>query len=209
MSLLGEQLRLAVEIALGVDDRDLGLGRLGLRLGIGGARVLDVGAGPLDLRLLIQHRGLGRLDVGLRLIDLGREDVRVDPRDDLVLLHDRVEVDQEVFDLAGNLAPDLHRDDRVEIAGGRDRGGEGTALDADRPEFGDAAAALGVEVAPHRTPHQQGDDDEGNDPLHQLIRRSWPANCFLGLSGDQPHDPASRARSGSRPGPGFRCSAPG
>jgi hypothetical protein len=33
----------------------------------------------------------------------------------------------------------------------------------------DAAAALGVEVAPHCTPHQQGrDDDEGNDALHQL-----------------------------------------
>ena len=54
-----EQLRLAVEIALGVDDRDLGLGRLGLRLGKRRAGVLDVGAGALDLGLLIQHRGLG------------------------------------------------------------------------------------------------------------------------------------------------------
>ena len=60
-----------------------------LRLGQRGAGVLDVGAGLLDLRLLVEHGGVGGLEVGLRLVDLGLEDLGIDPGDDLALLHDR------------------------------------------------------------------------------------------------------------------------
>src|SRR6059036_3994803 len=85
--------------------------------------------------------------------------------------HDRVEVDHELFDLTGHLAADLDRDDGVEIARRRDGRGEGPPLDAGHAVLGHAATALGVEVAPDGTTDQHGDDDEGNDPLHQLVRR--------------------------------------
>src|SRR5207247_1806933 len=98
--------------------------------------VLDVCAGTLDLGLLVEDRGLGGSEVGLRLVDLRLEDVGVDARDDLALLHDRVEVDEELFDLPRNLAADLDGDDRVEVAGRRDGSGEGTTLDARQPVLG-------------------------------------------------------------------------
>src|SRR5262249_36599924 len=125
----------------------------------------------LDLRLLVEHGRLGRLEIGLGLIDLGQEDVRVDPRNDLVLLHDRVEVDQEILDLTGHLTTDLHRDDGVEIAHSRDGRGKGAALNPDQAVFRHAATALNVEITPDRATDQYGDDDERNDSLHQLLRR--------------------------------------
>ena len=97
------------------------------------ARVLDVGPGALDLRLLVEDRGPGGVDVGLGLSDLRLETGWVDPGDDLAFLHDRVEVDQEIFDLARHLAAHLDADDRVDVAGGRDRGREGTEFGAGEP----------------------------------------------------------------------------
>ena len=41
-----------------------------------------------------------------------------------------VEVDQQLLDLARDLAADLDGGDGVEVAGGRHGGGEGAALDA-------------------------------------------------------------------------------
>src|SRR3989441_1183339 len=119
-----EQLRLPVEIALGVEHGDLRLRRLGARLGVRRAGVPDVGARALDLRLLVEDRGLGGVEVCPGLDDLRLEDVRIDPRDHLAFLHDRVEVDEELLDLARHLTAHLDGDDRVEVAAGRDGGGE-------------------------------------------------------------------------------------
>ena len=55
----GEQLGLAVEVALGVDHRDLRLRGLGLRLGQRRPGVLDIGARPLDLGFLVEHGRAG------------------------------------------------------------------------------------------------------------------------------------------------------
>jgi hypothetical protein len=96
---LGDQLAveergLAIEVALGVDHADPGLGGVGLGLGQRRPGVLDVRSRLLDLRLLVEDHGLGGRDVGARLVDLGVEDLGIDARDDLVLLHERVEVGQ-------------------------------------------------------------------------------------------------------------------
>src|SRR5439155_15413256 len=125
--------------------------------------------------------GLGGIDVGLGLGDLGLEDLGVDAGDDLVLLHDRVEVGEQLLDLAGDLAADLHEDHRVEVAGGRHGRGQGSALDPGGPVLGGGAAALGVEVAPHAEPDHCGDDHEGTDASHHGVRRGQ-AISYLGLT---------------------------
>src|SRR5207247_832533 len=80
------------------------------------------------------------------LDELCLEDGRVDPRDHLAFRHDRVEVDEELLDLARHLTAHLDGDDRVEVAAGRDGGGEWTELSAGGPILRRAAADL-VEFA--------------------------------------------------------------
>ena len=204
-----EQLRLPVEVTLGVHGLHQGLG--GERLGFHEPRagVVDVGPGALDLRVLVQDVRPGGVQIRLRLVDPGLEDVRVDPGDDLVLLDDRVEVDHEVLDHPGDLAPDLDDDHGVQVAGRRDRSGEGTSLDTRHPVLWGIAAALGVEVGEDAPTHQDRHDDHRHDASHHSFRRRHLAGCFSGLSDGRRHDPAVPGRSDSPPGPGSRCSGPG
>src|SRR5881628_3850747 len=106
------------------------------------ARAFPTSARALDLRLLVEDRGLGGVEVCPGLDDLRLEDVRIDPRDHLAFLHDRVEVDEELLDLARHLTAHLDGDDRVEVAAGRDGGGEWTELSAGEPILRRAAADL-------------------------------------------------------------------
>ena len=132
--LLLPQLALAQEVAATVHHGHLRLGRLGARRGEGGAGVFQVRPRLLHHRALVEHLGPRGLDLGLGLVDLGLEDVRVDARDDLPLLHLRVEVGMELPDVPRHLRADLHRDHGVERAGGRDGGDEGAAGDGGGPE---------------------------------------------------------------------------
>ena len=88
------ELRLAIEVALGVHDRHLGLGRLGAGFRVRRTRVLDVCARALNLRLLGDHRCLCRLHIGARLVHLRLENLRIDLRDHLVLPDHGIEVDE-------------------------------------------------------------------------------------------------------------------
>src|SRR5262249_8081074 len=96
-------------------------------------------------------------------------------RDDLVLLHHRVEVGVEVLDLPGDLAAHLHRGDGVQVAGGGDGGGEGTSLDLGGPVLRRRPSALRVEVAPHAESDEGSHDHEGPDPFHHELSRALPA----------------------------------
>ena len=59
--------------------------------------------------------------IGARLLHLRLEERRIEPRDHLALVDDRVEVGAEPRDVARHLAADLHRRDRLQRAGGADR----------------------------------------------------------------------------------------
>ena len=196
------------QIALGVHHGDLRLRRLRLALGVRRAGVLDVCAGTLDLGLLVEDRGLGGSEVGLRLVDLRLEDVGVDARDDLALLHDRVEVDEELFDLPRNLAADLDGDDRVEVAGRRDGSGERTTLDARQPVLGRVPDGLGVEIGPDAGARKNGHRQEWEKPLHHSVRRRRRQRYLPDVSVDPRRDRVEPARCGNRRAPGPRCFAP-
>src|SRR5262249_53112700 len=181
------ELRLPIVVALGVHGLHLGLGSERLGLDERRASVVDVGPGALDLGLLVQNARARGIQVGPGLVDLGLEDIRVDPSDDLVFLDDRVEVDLELLDLSGNLAADLDDDDGVEVAGGRDRGGEGASLNARGAVLGRAAAALRVEIGEDASTGQQRYDDDRYDPSHHWL----DAATFRSVS--RPSAPADRA----------------
>jgi hypothetical protein len=85
----------------------------------------QVGLGAQHFGLLHADRGACGFDIGLGLAHAVLEGFRVDAGDELVFLHRRVEVDQDLLDLAGNLRADLDRDHRVERAGGRNHGVSG------------------------------------------------------------------------------------
>jgi hypothetical protein len=83
----------------------------------------QVGLGAHHFGLLHAERGACGFDVGLGLAQAVLEGFRVDAGDQLVqFLHRRVEVDQDFLDLARNLRADLHRDHRVQCAGGGNHG---------------------------------------------------------------------------------------
>src|SRR4029453_5110676 len=104
----------------------------------------------------------------------GLEFFRVDSRHELVALDLGIEVREELLDLARHLGADLHGDHRVEGARGRAGGGERTALNLRRAEFGSIAPALRVEPGPARRGGQyerQGHDPE--TPSHGLETTLW------------------------------------
>ena len=95
-----------VDVGLGGGDHrpgvlDVGPHPLDVGLGgrDGGPGVLDVRPHLLDVGALVEDLGLGALEVGGGGVDLGLEDVRVDPRDQLIPADRGVEVDE---DLAGS-----------------------------------------------------------------------------------------------------------
>ena len=96
--------------AVGGVDRDLGRVELAcgeqlLRRQFLGARVLLLRVGQLHTRAIqlaarLGQVGAGLHEVGLHLIELRVEQRRVEPRDDLALLDDAVEVGAEPLDVA-------------------------------------------------------------------------------------------------------------
>ena len=74
--------------------------------------VREVDAEPLEV-------GLRPDNVGVLLLDLGLDQRRVEPRDDLSLVDDRVEVGVELLDRAGHLGADIHGLHGLERAGRR------------------------------------------------------------------------------------------
>ncbi len=93
-------------MALSYSDCEIELG-LDQRFGARGLRLLQFEVGP----------GVGQIPFGL--MHVGLEEGRVQLRDDLVGLDQGIEVGEELDDVAGNLAPDLHiehRDSTVPLA---------------------------------------------------------------------------------------------
>jgi hypothetical protein len=124
---------LAVELPLGVVERELGAGDLRLGRQVRGLSILQLGAVPIDLRALHRDEGLHDLELGLGLADLGLEALRVDPSNDLALSDRRVEVGVQLLDQAGDLGADLDLHDGVERPGGGDGGHEIASIHRCRP----------------------------------------------------------------------------
>src|SRR5258705_455514 len=139
--------RLAAEVALAVHHRHLRLERLGVGRREGGARALLIGPRLFDDRLLVEDHGLRPVELGLGLVDLRLEEIGVDAGDDLPLAHRGVEVDEHLLDLPRDLRADLHGDDGVESAGGRDGGGERSPRHRHRAVHVAAGEGAGVEIA--------------------------------------------------------------
>ena len=117
---LRHQVLLALEVALRLVELDLGPAALGERL-------LHVGLGD-------KHRCARRLHVGAGLAHAVLEGLGVEPRDELALLDRRVEVGEELLDLAAHLRADLHLRDRRDGARGGDGGLQRPALQRRRAE---------------------------------------------------------------------------
>ena len=67
-------------------------------------------------------------EIAFRLVHGRLVDGRIDLRDDLPGFHRRIEIDEQLLDVAGDLAADLHVDDRIQRA----RRGHGLASSAPR-----------------------------------------------------------------------------
>ena len=129
---------------------DRGLGRVDGRLGgveialrqkaprgqFLGARVLllrvdQLNATPVEVALGLGEVRVRLRQVGPRLLGLGFEQRRVEAREHLTLLHERVEVGAEERDVPGYLAADLHGGHRLERAGRSDGFDDVAARDCD------------------------------------------------------------------------------
>src|SRR5207237_7905431 len=105
---------------------------------------------------------------GVRLVRRGRQDLGIDPRDDLALLDHGVEIDEELLDLTRDLATDLDGDDGVEVARGGHGGGEGPALDLGQAVLRGAIPALRVQVTPDPRAAQHDDNDNGDEAYTRM-----------------------------------------
>ena len=114
-------------VARGAGEVDVALRHQLLLAEVGLALVIEFGIAQRGLRLPQRCLRAGDLRVALR--DLRLVGARVDARDDLVLGHLVVEIDQHFGHLAGNLAAHGDRGDGAERAGGRDRHADVAALD--------------------------------------------------------------------------------
>ena len=154
---LGDQHLLAVGIALAVVGGQLRAQHLRLR--------------RRDVAAAGEQRRPGGVEVGLGLPHLELEGLGVDAREDLALLHRRVEVDVEVLDLARHLRADQHRGDRVERPRRRHHG-------RDRRRARPWPCGTPGAVSPRSVPPRGGRDDAGGDER-----------------GDEPRPAAARQRT--------------
>src|SRR5262249_22978608 len=153
------QLALSIQVALAVDGGDPSLERVGLALGERCLRAVDVGPRPLQLRHLVDHRGLARLEVGAGLVHARLEELRVEASDHLASAHLRIEVSQQILDLTGDLTAHLDCDDGVHRPGGRDHSTQRASLHHGRTVLRDAAASLGLKVSPDADADHDTDDE--------------------------------------------------
>ena len=159
-----------------------------------GALELPLGVDRLRLGLL--EVALGGGVVGARLLDGRFEKLGVDLRDDVALLHRRVEVDEDLRDAARNLAAHLHGDHGRKRAGSRDLGDDAPLIDLDRLVL---HGRLLAGTRRDEYPNANGDHDEGaNEPdssgFH-IGRASAPKAPPFGYSA-------------SLPGESSRCALP-
>ena len=164
-----QELGLVIQVAPGVEEGDLSLCGLGPGARQRCAGVVNVGPRPLDVGRLVQHRGVGALEVGLGLTDLRLEDVGIDAGDELVLLDPRVEIGEELPDLSGDLGPHLDGDDGVQVPGRRDRRGQRALFNFGDPVLRDRAPSLGIE------PERRGSNHRGRD--NQVREEPTPHRC--------------------------------
>jgi hypothetical protein len=138
--LLGAQLLGARVLLLRVNQRDAVALHLGLR--------------SADVGLRLQQ-------VGLRLIDLRRQERRVQPGDHLTLLHDRVEVGAEPADVARYLAAHLNGRHRLERSSRSD--GVDDFPPRDRRGIDLNLTAVAAHVVGAGSGAHGGDDDQTDD----------------------------------------------
>jgi hypothetical protein len=150
--LLVHQHLLALEIALGIEERD--------------AHAPELGVLRREARARHRYGALRGIQVGARLAHAQLVGRRVDARDHLAALHRRVEVGVDVLHLPGDLRADLHRGDRVQRPARHHDGRHRAAL-----HLGDAVfdrAVLGVRLVP--VPAACGScgdqDQQGKGQLH-------------------------------------------
>ena len=120
--LLGRQLRLrrvdgdlrGVELAL--RQQATGGQLLGSRVLL--FRVRELHAYPVQIALRLREVRARLVQIGVCLLKLRLEQRRVEPRDDLALLDNRVEVRPEPLNIAGYLTADLNGRHRLQRTGG-------------------------------------------------------------------------------------------
>src|SRR5262249_61923287 len=128
-------------------------------------RRLDVTWGFGQVRALL-------IKVSARLMQLGLEERSVEPRDDLTLLDDRIEVGAEPLDVARHLTADLDRRHGLQRSGGADRVDDVAASDRRGLHLNFGAAATHVDRTGARsdgTDDQQADDYAFHVTPSQLI----------------------------------------
>ena len=204
------------DVGLGRGDhrpRVLDVGPHALHVGLGGhgsgPGVLHVRPHLLHVGPLVQHLGLGALDIRGRRVDLRLEDIGIDPGDQLVATDGGVEIHQDLADLAGHLAADLHGRDGRQGAGRRYRGDDRAAIHRRRPEARHRGAA-GREDIPRRGEGRQdpqGDQQTYATPPHAPHCRTQPhSHDTFDASGQggvrRPEIPST---DGRRPGRGWRA----
>src|SRR5262249_43031449 len=214
--LLPEEVLLAAEVAPRVEQRGVRLG--GLRPGYreGGAGVVHVGAGALDLSRLVQDGGLAGLHLGLALGHGGLERGGIDAGDELAALDLGVEVREELLDLPRDLRAHLHGDDGVEVARGGDESGEGTPRHRCGTEKRGIAGALRVEMGPGQADGQEHHHYEPAQSSRHADETDPKPPMFTGYAGPRRRatvGPATARAGRSRPdsltAPAPRWPAPG
>src|SRR4029450_10297494 len=130
--------------------------------------------------------GARLIQVGARLLQLGVEERRVELRDDLTLLYDRIEVGAEPLDVARHLTADLDRRDGLQRSGGTDGVDDVAASDRRGLHLNFGAAAAYVDRSGARS--DGADDQQADDcafhvtPSQLFSRRRDSSRCSASSS---------------------------
>ena len=169
------------QVALGrlrLRGRDLVVGLSGVEIGSRHQLLIEqrfctderaVGVSGLRLRRL--DRALRREEVGVALIDRGLEQQRVEPGDDVALLHLRVEVGQDLLDAPRHLTANLDTHNRRYRSAGRDLRDDRASIDRDRL-IAHHRRRLGRDATPndqrprYQSHHERDPHDSPNTPRH-------------------------------------------
>ena len=138
-----------------LDQRLLAV-EVALRIVVGDLRAQHLGALRRGVALLLQIRGTRGLEVRLRLPHADLVGLGIDTRQQLSLLHRRVEVDEQLLDLARDLRSDEHRRHGVERAGRRHHRRDVAALHLGHAEL----RTLRARAVALPCPVGEGGDDE-------------------------------------------------
>ena len=128
-------------------------------------RVRELHARAIELAPRFGQVGACLDEVRLHLLELRIEQRRIEPRDDLALLDDAVEVGAEPLDVAGHLAADLNGCHRLQGSGRADGVDDVAAIDGRGRDLDLGAVTLGIPGADAAADDGE-QDDRDNGAFH-------------------------------------------